>query len=54
MAFKNDYDDLMGDIEWEESEIDSGYFNEDDQAGSPMDSWLTLQLVFCYFWSTLL
>ena len=39
MAFSNDYDDLMADIEWEESEVDSGYFNEDDQAGTPMDSW---------------
>ena len=38
MALRNDYDDLMADIEWEESEIDSGYFNEDDQAGTPMDS----------------
>lgn len=38
MAFKNDYDDLMADIEWEESEIDSGYFNSDDEAGNPMDS----------------
>ena len=38
MALNNDYDDLMGDIEWEESEVDSGYFNEDDQAGTPMDS----------------
>ena len=39
MALNNDYDDLMADIEWEESEVDSGYFNEDDQAGTPMDSW---------------
>ena len=39
MALNNDYDDLMADIEWEDSEIDSGYFNEDDQAGTPMDSW---------------
>ena len=39
MALTNDYDDLMGDIEWEECEVDSGYFNEDDQAGTPMDSW---------------
>jgi len=38
MALKNDYDDLMNDIEWEDSEIDSGYFNSDDEAGSPMDS----------------
>ena len=40
MAFSNDYDDLMADIEWEESEIDSGYFNSDDEAGNPMDSWI--------------
>ena len=39
MALNNDYDDLMADIEWEESEIDSGYFNSGDEAGSPMDSW---------------
>ena len=38
MALNNDYDDLMADIEWEDSEVDSGYFNEDDQAGPPMDS----------------
>ena len=38
MALRNDWDDLDGDIEWEESEIDSGYFNSDDEAGTPMDS----------------
>ena len=38
MALNNDYDDLMGAVEWEDSEIDSGYFNSDDEAGSPMDS----------------
>ena len=51
MALNNDYDDLMGDIEWEESEVDSGYFNEDDQAGTPMDSW---PLVTFYFSTVLI
>ena len=36
MALRNDWDDLMGDIEWEESEIDSGYFDSGDEAGNPM------------------
>ena len=36
MALRNDWDDLMGDIEWEESEIDSGYFDSDNEAGNPM------------------
>ena len=36
MALNNDpWADLMGDVEWEESEIDSGYFDEDNQAGNP-------------------
>jgi len=38
MAFKNDYDDLMGDYEWEQSEIDSGYFDSDNEAGNPGSS----------------
>ena len=39
MALNNDpWADLMGDVEWEESEIDSGYFDEDNQAGNP-SSW---------------
>ena len=36
MALRNDWDDLMGDVEWEESEIDSGYFDSGDEAGNPM------------------
>lgn len=38
MTFKNDYDDLMGDYEWEQSEIDSGYFDSDNEAGNPGSS----------------
>ena len=38
MALQNDWDDLMGAVELEDSEIDSGYFNSDDEAGNPMDS----------------
>ena len=38
MALRNDWDDLMGDVEWEESEIDSGYFNSDNEAGNPGSS----------------
>lgn len=36
MALRNDWDDLMADVEWEESEIDSGYFDSDNEAGNPM------------------
>lgn len=35
MALQNDWDDLMADVEWEESEIDSGYFDSDNEAGNP-------------------
>ena len=38
MAYTNDYDDLMGNVEWEESEIDSGYFDSDNEAGNPSSS----------------
>ena len=38
MALNNDYDDLMGNVEWEESEIDSGYFDSDNEAGNPGSS----------------
>ena len=34
MAYKNDYDDLMANVEWEDSEIDSGYFDSDNEAGN--------------------
>ena len=30
------YDQLMGDIDWEDSEKDSGYFDSDNEAGNPM------------------
>ena len=53
MALRNDYDDLMADIEWEESEVDSGYFNEDDQAGTPMDSWYKITFFPCPSWNFL-
>ena len=36
MALQNDWDDLMGGVEWEDSEIDSGYFDSDNEAGNPM------------------
>ena len=36
MALNNDWDDLMAPVEWEESEIDSGYFDSDNEAGNPM------------------
>ena len=39
MALNNDYDDLMGNVEWEDSEIDSGYFDSDNEAGNPGSSW---------------
>ena len=39
MASYNDYDDLMGNVEWEESELDSGYFDSDNEAGNPSSSW---------------
>ena len=35
MAFKNDWDELEGDFEWEDSEVDSGYFDSDNEAGNP-------------------
>ena len=35
MALRNDWDDLMGDVEWEDSEVDSGYFDSDNEAGNP-------------------
>lgn len=38
MALQNDWDDLMGDVEWEDSEVDSGYFDSDNEAGNP-GSW---------------
>ena len=38
MALLNDYDDLMGNVEWEDSEIDSGYFDSDNEAGNPSSS----------------
>lgn len=45
MALRNDWDDLMGDVEWEESEIDSGYFDSDNEAGNP-GSWKTSFLFY--------
>ena len=39
MALKDDWDDLMADVEWEESEIDSGYFDSDNEAGNPTSWW---------------
>ena len=38
MALLNDYDDLMGNVKWEESEIDSSYFDSDNEAGNPLSS----------------
>ena len=38
MALQNDWDDLMANVDWEDSEIDSGYFDSDNEAGNPM-SW---------------
>ena len=35
MALRNDWDDLMGAVEWEDSEVDSGYFDSDNEAGNP-------------------
>ena len=35
MALRNDWQDLEDDFEWEESEIDSGYFDSDNEAGNP-------------------
>ena len=35
MALKDEFDDLMDDYEWEESEKDSGYYDSDDEAGNP-------------------
>ena len=35
MALNNDWDDLMAPVEWEDSEVDSGYFDSDNEAGNP-------------------
>ena len=35
MALQNDWDDLMANVDWEDSEIDSGYFDSDNEAGNP-------------------
>lgn len=47
MALRNDWDDLMGDVEWEDSEVDSGYFDSDNEAGNP-GSWPLMYPKNCY------
>ena len=54
MALRNDWDDLNGAVDWEDSEIDSGYFNSDDEAGNPMDSWTCYIIIFSACTSPLL
>ena len=40
------YDQLMGRVDWADSETDSGYFDSDNEAGNPGSSWFLTALIF--------